>query len=158
MISNNDLLQIKQRLLVSAAAASRMVTTNEPTIRYDEQEYWLVHTAFAAMHSDVTAVLSELDTLRAMFLDRVNEFLAGGGLHNAVSSSAGNQQDAGEALAGVSVGVSGGSGEASQPDAPAVSSPVPAKRAYRRRKPRAEPARDSASVPGTPEEVDGGTG
>lgn len=158
MISNNDLLQIKERLLVSASAARRMVESNEPTIRYDEQEYWRVHIAFSAMQSDVTAVLTELDTLRAMFLDRVNEFLAGGGLNNAVSSSPGNQQDAGEVVAGVPTGVGGDSGPSPQPDSPAVSGPVPAKRPYRRRKPRAEPAGDTASLPGTPEEMDGRAG
>lgn len=155
MISNNDLLQIKERLLVSANAARRMVESNEPTIRYDEQEYWRVHIAFASLQSDVTAVLTELDTLRAMFLDRVNEFLAGGGLNNAVSSSAGNQQDAGEALAGVPSGVSGDSGPTPQVEPPAVSGPVPAKRPYRRRKPRPEPAGDTPSLPGTPEALDG---
>lgn len=158
MISSTELMQIKQRLLVSAAAATRMVASNEPTIRYDEQEYWLVHTAFSAMHSDVTAVLTELDTLRALFLEKINEFLAGGGLNDAISSSAGDKQDAGEALAGVPTGVGGGGGAEAQTDAAAVGSPVPAKRPYRRRKPRAEPAGDSASLPGTPEKVDGGAG
>lgn len=155
MIGNNDLLQIKERLLVSANAARRMVESNEPTIRYDEQEYWRVHIAFASLQSDVTAVLTELDTLRAMFLDRVNEFLAGGGLNNAVSSSTGNSQDAGEVVAGVPVGVSGDSGPPTQPDTPIPSSPVPAKRTYRRRKPRPEPEGDTAGLPSAPEAVDG---
>ena len=155
MIGNNDLLQIKERLLVSANAARRMVESNEPTIRYDEQEYWRVHIAFASLQSDVTAVLTELDTLRAMFLDRVNEFLSGGGLNNAVSSSTGNSQDAGEVVAGVPVGVSGDSGAPAQPDTPSPSSPVPAKRTYRRRKPRSEPAGDTAGLPSAPEALDG---
>lgn len=155
MISNNELLAIKERLLVSADAARRMVESNEPTIRYDEQEYWRVHIAFAALRNDVTAVLTELDTLRAMFVERVNDFLAGGGLNDAVAVGSRDRQDAGEVVAGVPDGVGDGGSETPPTDPSTVSSPVPAKRPYRRRKPRSQPEGDTASLPSAPEGVDG---
>lgn len=155
MISNNDLLQMKERMLVAASTARRMVEANEPTIRFDEEEYWRVHTAFAYLQSDVSALLTELDTLRAMFLDRVNEFLSGGGLSDAVTSSSGNWEDAGDPVEGVPDGVSDSGGEQAQPDAPTVGGDVPAKRPRRRRKPRSEPVADTAGVPEVPGEVDG---
>lgn len=155
MISNNDLLQMKERLLVAAQATKRMVESNEPTIHYDEQEYWRVHIAFAYLQSDVAAVLAELDTLRAMFVDRVNEFLAGGELTDAISSSGGNEEDSRNLVAGVPDAVSAGGGEPPQHDEAAVGSPVPAKRPYRRRKPRSKPAGDSSGVPPVQSPVDG---
>lgn len=155
MISNNDLLQMKERLLVAAQATKRMVESNEPTIHYDEQEYWRVHIAFAYLQSDVAALLAELDTLRAMFLDRVNEFLAGGELTDAISSSGGNEKDAGNPVERVPDAVGAGSGETPQHDEAATDGPVPAKRPYRRRKPRSKPAGDSSGMPATEGQVDG---
>lgn len=155
MISNNDLLQMKERMLVAAQTAKRMVTENEPTMRFDEQEYWRVHIAFSYLQSDLTAVLTELDTLRAMFLDRVNEFLAGGGLDDAVSSDSGDRENPGEVVAGVPDGVSGDGGDTPQPDAAAVGGDVPAKRPRKRRKPRSQPSGDTTGMSQVQGEVDG---
>lgn len=158
MISHNELLAIKERLLVASAAAKAMVESpNQPVLHFDEEQYWRVHVAFMSLHNDATAVLAELDTLRGMFADRVNEFI-NGGLANAINGSSGNGGDGRNDVAEVPDAADVGSREAVRTDDASPVSDAPAKRPRRGRKPRSLKTGDQGSLPPTPEGVDGGTG
>lgn len=157
MISAEQLLQVKARLMVAGQVARHMIESpSQPYIRFDKDEYWRVHVAFAHLQTDVAAVLTELDTLRAMFLDRVNEFLSTGGLNNAIAGSDGHRQDAGEVVAGVPDGTPVGGSEEAPADEAAVGSPVPAKRPRRRRAKRPDTQADQRGVSPDSVAVDGG--
>jgi hypothetical protein len=155
MISQNELVLIKERLLISAEAARHLVGSDNP-VRYEESEYWRVRFALQSLEGDVAAVLAELDTLRGMFVERVNEFFQTEGFTNAIGSGSRDGQDAGASVGGVPDGADVGSGQSPQPDNAEPSSPAPAKRAYRRRKPRSKPVGDTAGVPEIPAGVDPG--
>ena len=151
MISHNDLLAIKERLFVAAQAARAMVEAADPTVvRYDETEYWRVHIALAHLHHDVSAVLAELDTLRGMFVEKVNEFFNCEGFTNEIPVS-------GNAVAGVPNTLNVGSGGEARHDEAVPSEPAPAGRVRRRRAKSAKPRGDSAGVPVASEGVDPGT-
>jgi hypothetical protein len=158
MISANELSQMKERLLIAGATARAMVESRE-TLRFDEEQYWRVHLALSMLHTDVSVLLAELDTLRSMFLDRVSEFIGTGGLTHEVSGIA-DKQDAANPVDGSAAPDDSGSGDTKRDDPPAVSSPVPAKRTKRGRprKPRPVEGDDPASVPGVSGEVDSGAG
>lgn len=147
MISSNELLAIKARLLVAGEAAKRIVESNDQRIMYDEESYWRVHIALAALATDIAAMLTEIDTLRALFVDRVTEFFQAGGLNDAITSSSGDAQDAGQPVEGVPdpEGVSSSSPE--RADNAVVSSAAPTGRPPRRRKPRSKPSGDTAGLP-----------
>lgn len=155
MISGNELLEIKERLLVAAAATRRLVESNEPRVLYEEEQYWRVHVAFSSLGEDVAALLTELDVLRAMFRDRVNDFLAAtGGTPDATGGSSGDRENSGDDLAGVPERADISGGGAAQPDAAEVGVATPAKRPPRRRKPRSVKGGDTAGLPDVPAAVD----
>lgn len=157
MISQAELLLIKERMLIAAEAARHIVTSSD-TVRYEEAEYWRVRLALSALESDVASVLAELDTLRGLFVERVNEFFGQEGFGNAITSGSGDRENDRHTVAGVPDGADVGSGVSPQPDNAATGSPAPAKRAYRRRKPRSKPAGDQAGVSEVSASVDEGTG
>lgn len=154
MIGTNELMAIKARLLVAGEAARRIVESNDQRILYDEDTYWKVHIALAALTTDVSALLTEIDTLRALFVDRVTEFFGNGGLDDAITSSSGDGEDSRADVAGVPDRDSVDSSAEERPDEAAVSSPVPAKRPPRRRKPRSQPSGDTPSLPSTEASVE----
>jgi hypothetical protein len=149
MISHNDLLQIKERMLIAAEAARAMVDSSDPTaVRFDQTQYWQVHMAFAHLHEDVTAVMAELDTLRAMFVDRVHQFFGVEDFNSEVPVNA-------VPVAGVPDALAVGGGEEARDDQTVPSQPVPAGRTHRRRRAKsAKPRGDSAGVPPVSEAVD----
>lgn len=150
MISHNDLLAIKERLFVAAQAARAMVEAADPTVvRYDETEYWRVHIALAHLHNDVSAVLAELDTLRGLFVEKVNQFFTGDFTNEIPVSH--------NAVAGVPDALDVGSGGEARHDEAVPSEPAPAGRVRRRRAKGAKPRGDSAGVPVASEGVDPGT-
>lgn len=154
MISSNELLAIKARLLVAGEAAKRIVESNDQRIMYDEESYWRVHIALAALATDIAALLTEIDTLRALFVDRVTEFFQAGGLNDAITSGSGDAQDAGHTVERVPEpeGVSSGSTE--RTDNAIVSSAAPTGRPPRRRKQRSKPSADTPSLPATEASVE----
>lgn len=149
MISHNELLAIKERMVVAGEAARAMVESSDPTaVRYEESEYWRVHIALSHLHRDVAVVLAELDTLRGMFVDKVNEFFTGDFTNEIPVSS--------QPVARVPDALDErGSGEA-RDDSPVPSEPAPAGRIRRRRAKGAKPRGDTAGVPPVSEVVDPG--
>jgi hypothetical protein len=147
MISEQELLQIKDRLLAAAEAAHRIATSNEPVVRYTEEEYTRVYLAMTSLPADLSAVLSELDTLRNLFVDRINEFFKGHEVTNEIPVG-------GDSVAGVPDEESQRSGGEARDDEAVPSQPAPARRVRRRRAKGAESGGDTAGVPDAPTQVD----
>jgi len=158
MISGTQLLEIKERLLTAAEAARNLVDSNQEMVRYDEEQYWRVQLAFVSLRGDVLSLFSELDTLRAMFADRVDEFLMKGGLSDAISSDAGSAGNSGDDVPAVEDRGSGSGSEEKRDDPAAASEPVPAKRTRRKRAKRAKSSGDSPDSEVATESMDGGAG
>lgn len=150
MISETELMAVKNRLMIAADAAHRIVASPGPEpVRYTEDEYWLVHESLSRMGTDLTAVLTELDTLRAMFRQSVEQFFSTE-VTNEIPIST-------NAVEAVPAPEDRGSGEAARDDTAVPSEPPPARRAYRRRAKGAKPRGDTPSVPVATEGVDPGT-
>jgi hypothetical protein len=151
MISHNELLQIKERMLIAAEAARAMVEASDPAaVRYDQTQYWQVHMAFSRLHQDVTVVMAELDTLRAMFVDKVHQFFGVEDFNSEVQNDA-------VPVAGVPDALDVGGGAETRDDTPVLSEPATAGRTRRRRAKSAKPRGDTSGVPAPAEEVDAGT-
>lgn len=74
MIAPDELIDIKNRLLVGAEVARKMASTEESLVFYDQQQYEIVVSALSAMTEDINRVLAELDILRGMFSERLTSF------------------------------------------------------------------------------------
>lgn len=64
MIHPSEYLAIKQRVLLTADVADLVVRTPDK-VRFDEEQYQRVWTALTSNRADVSALLAELDVLRA---------------------------------------------------------------------------------------------
>ena len=66
MLSRNDLLEIKQRLLVSARMCKHLLVheDDEQEVRLTEEQYPIVVNAMENNEDDVNKILAELDVLR----------------------------------------------------------------------------------------------
>lgn len=148
MISENELLAVKARLLLAADAANLIVSSPGPApVRFTEDQYWRVHEALSQMKNDLTGVLTELDTLRALFVDSVHEFFEAT-VTNEIPIST-------NALEGMSVGESRGGSETPRDDAAISGEPAPAGGANRKRRAKGtKPRRDKAGLQATAEIVE----
>lgn len=148
MISESELIAVKARLMLAADAANLIVSSPGPApVRFTEDQYWRVHEALSRMREDLTAVLSELDTMRALFVDSVHEFF-GGQVTNEIPLST-------NAVAAVSDGTDRGSGETPRDDAPVPSEPAPTGGATGRRRAKGtKPRRNKKAVQGDEENVE----
>jgi len=68
MLTNEDYLQVKQRLLVATELLHR-VCTSPDTVQYDEEYYPIVLAAGLSAQEDICKVLAELDILRSRFTE-----------------------------------------------------------------------------------------
>lgn len=68
MLTSEEYLQVKQRLLVATELLHR-VCTSPDTVRYEEEYYPIVLAAGLSAHEDICKVLAELDILRSRFTD-----------------------------------------------------------------------------------------
>jgi hypothetical protein len=64
-MTSEELIGIKQRLLIGAAAAKRIALAPDRFVFFDQEAYLTTLRCLAAMTDDVAAVLAELDVLRA---------------------------------------------------------------------------------------------
>lgn len=142
MISPQDLLVLKSRLLTAAEAAHQIATSTDP-VRYDQESYEAVYISLVSMKEDVGRLLAELDILRSVVHGGISMFLKEEEANAGVSV-------AGPDVAGVPTPAAGegGEGEPSQPkgiDGGVQESGVPGKRT-KRSKSRRNQKRD-ADVP-----------
>jgi hypothetical protein len=155
MIGNQQLIDMKGRMFLAADVAEQIVVSPD-VVRFDEEQYRVVCNALLGLRADLTALLADYDTYRAMFADRISQFVQETFTNEGGSS--GNGGDSGNDVSGVAVaGDRSGGGEA-RPDETEASSPAPAKRASRKRRKRPDSGTDTASLPGTTGSVDSGAG
>lgn len=138
MISPEDLVRIKQRLITAADAARQIATSPDQFVLYDEQHYRAVVGALISAKEDVLLVFAELDVLRAMFVERLQSFLMEGLGH-------GNEGDGSESVAAVQAPEGERGGEEVRQDDAGPSSGVPAGGPSRKRAKRPKPRRDQAA-------------
>jgi hypothetical protein len=151
MISTDELMLIKSRLIAAAEAAFQIATSANP-VRYDQQTYEMVYVAMVSMREDVGAVLAELDILRGMVqADVFTAFLKEG-------SGNGGGSEPGADVGGVPATPAGegGEGEPSQPQG--TDGGVPEGRVFRKRTKRSKPRRNKGSDAAAPEPVGSGNG
>lgn len=74
MIGAQELLALKQRMLLGAEAAHRIAASSDQFVMYDHEQYQAVMTALLSMKADVRRLLAEHDILRSMFADRLSSF------------------------------------------------------------------------------------
>jgi hypothetical protein len=66
MLSINQLLGIKGRMLLAAETAERVANNQGEPVPLEEEEYQMVMSSLLSLKSDTRAVLAELDILRGM--------------------------------------------------------------------------------------------
>lgn len=66
MLSVNQLLSIKSRMLLAAETAERVANNQGDPVELNEEEYQLVMVSLLSLKSDARAVLAEVDILRGM--------------------------------------------------------------------------------------------
>lgn len=66
MLSVNQLLSIKSRMLLAAETAERVANNQGDPVELNEEEYQLVMASLLSLKSDARAVLAEVDILRGM--------------------------------------------------------------------------------------------
>lgn len=143
MIAPQELLEIKQRLLIGAEAAGKVAGSNEPFVMYDQEQYEIVVAAMVAMKRDALRVLAELDILRGMFSEKLAGFFHVASKEGQVDGDAG---DGRVDVAAVPVAEDQRSGPEVRPDDAGSGSGVPAERPVRKRGRRPKPRSDQAGV------------
>lgn len=138
MISTQDLLAIKSRLVVGADAARKIASSADPVF-YDQEQYERVHGALMSMGQDLGRILAELDVLRGMFYSGVSLFLA-----SEMNSHGNGMPVTGGDVAAVPDAKAGGGGEGEPPVGKGVDGGVPTSRVPRKRTKRSKPRRDPA--------------
>lgn len=138
MISTEELVAIKQRMITAADAARLIATSPDQFVLYDEQHYRAVVESLIAAKDDALRVFAELDVLRAMFVERLQEFLMEGQGH-------GNVGDGSQPVAAVQVPESERGGEEVRQDDAGPSSGVQASGPARKRAKRSKPVRNPAA-------------
>jgi len=155
MITAEQMVQIKERVLTAAAAARQIAGAPEQFVLYDQEEYERVMRALLSLHEDLSTLLAEHDLLRVMFAERVAAFLSP--VMEVVGH--GDADDGAQPVGEGATQPSGGSGEAAQPDDSVPAGDVPAKRARRRGRRGPKPKGDRPADGNVQEELvarDGG--
>ena len=66
MLTQNELLNLKSRMLLAAETASRVMNMQGAPLQLDEETYQIVAAAMLSLKDDVRRVLAEIDILRGM--------------------------------------------------------------------------------------------
>lgn len=131
MIAAEELMSMKQRMLIAADAAYRIASTSEQFVMHDQEQYELVIGSLVALKSDVRRLMAEHDILRGMFSEKLSSFLTEGFA---------NERPA--AVCGVPTGESVSRCETPRPDEAAVDEPVREERPARKRAKRSNARRN----------------
>ena len=137
MIAAQELLKIKNRMLLAADASKHLANSDGEFLELNEEQYVVVHEALVSLGSDCAQVLAELDVLRGMFHERL-------GLFFMEESNAGNgsQRDGGGTLVAVPEREDVSGGEAPRDDEAADGGRLHRSRAARKPRKRSKPKRD----------------
>lgn len=144
MIAPQELLEMKQRLLIGADAARKIAGSGDEFVMYEQEQYEIVVAALLAMKTDVLRVLAELDILRGMFSEKL------AGFFHVASKEGVSDGDAGDGrvdVAAVPVAEGQRGSEEVRPNDASAGSGVPAERPVRKRGRRPKPVADTAGVP-----------
>lgn len=133
MISPQELMELKARILKGATAAGQIASSSEPLVYEDDEEFARVYTALTELKGDVVRVLAELDVLRGMFAERLSSFFME--VANGVADGRGD-------VASVPDKEGQGGGEVERQDAAGVASGVPQGGAARKRAARPKSRRN----------------
>lgn len=152
MISTQDLLDIKSRLVIGADAARKIASSTDPVF-YDQDQYERVYMALMSMSQDLGRILAELDVLRGMFYSGVSLFLA-----SEMSSHGNGMPVTGGNVAAVPAQEAGGGGEGEHAIGQGVDGGVPAGRPARKRTKRSKPRGDKGGDGVLPQPVGSGDG
>lgn len=152
MISTQDLLAIKSRLVIGADAAKKIASSADPVF-YDQEQYERVYGALMSMGQDLSRVLAELDVLRGMFYSGVSLFLA-----SEMSAHGNGMPVTGGDVGAVPAQEAGGSGEGEPPVSKGADGGVQKGGVSRKRTKRSKPRRDTAGDGVLPVEVGSGDG
>jgi hypothetical protein len=136
MLGNDELIQLKQRLMVGAAAAERLAKATSDVF-LDAPEYEVVMESLAAMKVDVRRLLAEHDILRGMFAERLGSFL----MEEIADAKRGGD------VASLSAQPTGTGGESERQVEPSTGVGVPEGRVRRRRSKRSKSPTDTRGVP-----------
>lgn len=78
MIATDELLKLKQRMLIGADAAYQIASTSDQFVMHDHEQFELVIGSMIALKSDVRRLLAEHDILRGMFAEKLGAFFMEG--------------------------------------------------------------------------------
>lgn len=74
MIAPQELIDLKQRLLLAGDVAKHLANSDGEFLELESEQYALVYEALTELGADITRVLAELDVLRGMFSEKVGAF------------------------------------------------------------------------------------
>lgn len=151
MLTLEEYMQIKRRLLLAADAAFK-IGTSAQTVRYDEDTYEIIYESLVNVKTDVRRVLAELDILRGMFGEKLTAFFKEkeGGTNEVAADNAGP-------LVPVQAPAGEGGGEAPQPHDEGVGVGVQEERPARKRRRRSNAGRTGKTEGVGEGELDGRT-
>lgn len=153
MIATQELLEIKNRMLLAADASNHLANSDGEFLELDEAQYVVVHEAMVSLRADCARVLAELDVLRGMFHERLGMFFT-----EESNASDRVQRDGGRTLDAVPEREDVAGGEASRDDAAADGGRLHRGRAARKPRKRSKPKPDSRKDGADPCGVDASTG
>ena len=151
MLTLEEYMQIKRRLLLAADAAHKIATSAQ-TVRYDEDTYQIVYESLVNVKTDVRRVLAELDILRGMFGEKLTAFFR----EKEEGANEDTSNDAGPVVP-VQAPAGEGGGEAAQPHDEGTGVGVQEERPARKRRRRSNAGRTGKAEGIGEGEMDGRT-
>lgn len=149
MIAPQEMLAIKQRMLIAADAAYKIASTSDQFVMHDPEQFELVINSLLALKDDVRRLMAEHDILRGMFAEKLSAFFM-----EVTDGSTG----CAEVVQGVPGHEGGDRGAAPRDDAPSPAGPVLGVPAARKRTRRSNPRRNRKGDSDVPVELERGNG
>ena len=150
MIAPNEMLAMKQRMLIAADAAHKIASTSDQFVMHDQEQFELVIGSLLALKADVRRLMAEHDILRGMFAEKLSAFFMEEVSHGSTGCA--------ETVQGVPGHEGGDSGEASRDDAPIPAGPVLRVSNARKRTGRSNTKRHRKGNSSVPVELERGDG
>lgn len=153
MIAQNELIEIKQRMLLASDVAKHLANSDGEFLELDVEQYQLVHAALEGLKGDCLRVLAELDILRGMFAQKVGAFFM-------EVANAGDRQgcDRGATVDVVPEPEDSGCGSGTRDDEAATGGRLHRGRAARKPRKRSQPRRNRKGNGGDQSELDARAG
>jgi len=136
MLSVNQLLSIKSRMLLAAETAERVANNQGEPVELNEEEYQIVMSSLLSLKSDARAVLAEVDILRGMIT---------GSYEHLFLKEEEEDEDVGNNVEAVEQQESEPSSEGEQLEPAATGSPVRPRRSNRKKSTRSKSTRNKGA-------------